>query len=129
MNSVKVSKNTYGTSSSTYPTYTYTTPPLQSTSPPPSSYTYTTIPLQSTSTYPPPPLQSTSIYSLPSLQLSSQLNDNLFPTVKVITELKIFLKELDAIYGKRKYHQEVLKALICISIRVDQYSILNCKLT
>ena len=105
MNSVKVSKNTYGTSSSTYPTYAYTTPPLQPTSSPPSSYTYTTIPLQSTSTYPPPPLQSTSIYPLPPLQSSSHLNDDLFPTVKVISELKIFLKELDAIYGEGKYTQ------------------------
>jgi len=105
MNSIKVSKNTYGTSSSTYPTYAYTTPPLQSTSSPPSSYTYTTIPLQSTSTYPPPPLQSTSIYPLPPLQSSSHLNDDLFPTVKVIPELKIFLEELDAIYGEGKYTQ------------------------
>src|ERR1043165_3862175 len=94
MNSVKVSKNTYGTSSSTYPTYAYTIPPLQSTSSPPSSYTYT-----------PPPLQSTSIYPLPPLQSSSHLNDDLFPTVKVIPELKFFLEELDAIYEEGKYTQ------------------------
>ena len=66
---------------------------------------YTTIPLQSTSTYPLPPLQSTSIYPLLPLQSSSYLNDDLFPTVKVIPELKFFLEELDAIYGERKYTQ------------------------
>lgn len=99
MNSVKASKNTYVAPSSTYPTLpscTYITSPLQSTSTPPSSYTYTAIPLQSTSTYPPPP---------PPLQSSSHLNSDSHPTVKVIPELKEFLKELDAIYGEGKYTQ------------------------
>ena len=104
MNSIKVSKNTYGTSSSTYPTYTYTTPPLQSTSQPPSSYTYATIPLQSTSTCTPPPLQSTFIYLLPPLQSSSHLNDDLFPTVKVISELKNFFGRIGCNLWRRKVY-------------------------
>ena len=86
MNSVKVSKNTHVVSSQ--PSYTY---PSQSTStynlPPP--FTYPSLPSLPPSIYPPP---SPSIYPLP--PSSSHLDNESYSTVKVVPELKEFLKQL-----------------------------------
>ena len=82
MNSVKVSKNAYVASS----TYTLT----NSTYPSQPSYTYSLPSLQSTTTYLPP---------------SSYPNNDSHPTVKVVSDLTEFLKELDATYGEGKYTQ------------------------
>lgn len=104
MNSVKVSKNAQ-VASTTYSTYSNTYPPLslQSIStypPPPQSYPppHPPLPPQSISTYPPSSSQLTST-------LSSYLNNDSHPTVKLVPELEDFLKELDAIYGEGKYTQ------------------------
>ena len=97
MNSVKVSKNTHIVTSQ--PSYTY---PSQSTStynlPPP--FTYPSLPSLPPSIYPPPP---PSMYPLP--PSSSHLDNDSYSTVKVVPELKEFLKELDATYGEGKYTQ------------------------
>ena len=105
MNSVKVSKNTHVVSSQ--PSYTY---PSQLTStynlPPP--FTYPSLPSLPPSTYPPPPpstypLPPPSTYPLP--PSLSHLDNDSYSTVKVVPELKEFLKELDATYGEGKYTQ------------------------
>src|SRR5215211_5865753 len=106
MNSVKASKTTY----SSQPSYTHPLPPLSQ------PYTHPPSPLSQPYTHPPPPSSQPCTYSpSPSSQpymypqLTSTypplLNNDSQSTVKVVPELKEFLKELDAAYGEGKYTQ------------------------
>ena len=91
MNSVKASKITY----SSQPSHTHLPPPLSQLYTHPSSQLYT---------YPPPLSSQPYIYPQLTPYLPS-LNNDSQPTVKVVLELKEFLKELDAAYGEGKYTQ------------------------